>query len=59
MQQLAEVPGIAGVHIMAPNNDESIPEVISGFGRRQRAVRATSPAASAKPEPDVTYLGSQ
>jgi methylenetetrahydrofolate reductase (NADPH) len=59
MQQLAEVPGIAGVHIMAPNNDESIPEVISGFGRRQRAVRAKSPAASAKSEPDVTYLGSQ
>jgi methylenetetrahydrofolate reductase (NADPH) len=28
MQELAEIPGIAGVHIMAPNNDAAVPEVI-------------------------------
>jgi methylenetetrahydrofolate reductase (NADPH) len=50
MQELCEVPGVAGVHIMAPNNDESIPEVISGFGRCQRAVRGSSPNAAPKPE---------
>ena len=50
MQELAEVPGVAGVHIMAPNNDESIPAVISGFGRRQRAVRTGSNGAKPKSE---------
>jgi methylenetetrahydrofolate reductase (NADPH) len=61
MQQLAEVPGIAGVHIMAPNNEESIPDVISGFGRRNRAVRAKSALApaSASSDPGVSYLGSE
>jgi methylenetetrahydrofolate reductase (NADPH) len=29
MAQLAEVPGVAGAHIMAPNNDEAIPDVIA------------------------------
>jgi methylenetetrahydrofolate reductase (NADPH) len=58
MQQLAEVPGVAGVHIMAPNNDESIPEVISAFGRRQRAVRASTAASAPKPEAgQFAYLG--
>jgi len=50
MRELAEVPGVAGVHIMAPNNDESIPEVIAGFGRRNRAVRTTVKAAEPKAE---------
>ena len=28
MQELADIPGVAGVHIMAPNNDAAVPEVI-------------------------------
>lgn len=57
MQQLAEVPGVAGVHIMAPNNDESIPAVISGFGRHKRAVRAAGQAQKSE-SGGFTYLGS-
>jgi methylenetetrahydrofolate reductase (NADPH) len=32
MQQMAEIPGIAGVHIMAPVNPSSIPGVIADSG---------------------------
>ncbi len=39
LQQLAEVPGIAGAHIMAPQNPSAIPEVISAAG----PLRAKSP----------------
>ncbi len=28
IRELSEVPGVAGVHIMAPNNDAAVPEVI-------------------------------
>jgi methylenetetrahydrofolate reductase (NADPH) len=28
MRELAEIPNVAGVHIMAPNNDAAVPEVI-------------------------------
>jgi methylenetetrahydrofolate reductase (NADPH) len=28
MEEFAEIPGVAGVHIMAPNNDAAVPEVI-------------------------------
>jgi len=55
MQQFSEMPGVAGVHIMAPNNDESIPEVISAFGRRQRKVRGASAAQPA--ESHTSQLG--
>ena len=27
--QLAEVPGVAGAHVMAPNNEAAIPDVIA------------------------------
>jgi len=39
LQQLAETPGIAGAHIMAPQNYSAIPEVMaqSGVAGRQRA----------------------
>ena len=39
MQELAEIPGIAGVHVMAPQNPSAIPEVIaaSGVTKRKRA----------------------
>jgi methylenetetrahydrofolate reductase (NADPH) len=29
IEQLSEVPGVAGAHIMAPNNEEAIPDVIA------------------------------
>ena len=31
MQELSEIPGVAGVHIMAPGNDAAIPDVITAF----------------------------
>jgi methylenetetrahydrofolate reductase (NADH) len=39
MQELAEIPGIAGAHVMAPQNPSAIPEVIaaSGVSKRKRA----------------------
>jgi methylenetetrahydrofolate reductase (NADPH) len=41
LQQLAEIPGIAGAHIMAPNADEVVPGVIAearrSAGRLARA----------------------
>jgi methylenetetrahydrofolate reductase (NADPH) len=41
LQQLAEIPGIAGAHIMAPQNPSAIPEVIeaSGVTKRKAARR--------------------
>ncbi len=41
LQELAEIPGVAGAHIMAPNNDAAIPEVI------EAARAAIRPRASA------------
>ena len=32
LQQLAEIPGVAGAHIMAPQNPSAIPEVIAASG---------------------------
>jgi methylenetetrahydrofolate reductase (NADPH) len=32
LQQLAEVPGIAGAHVMAPQNPSAIPDVITAAG---------------------------
>ena len=32
LQQLAEIPGIAGAHVMAPQNPSAIPEVIAASG---------------------------
>jgi methylenetetrahydrofolate reductase (NADPH) len=32
LHQLAQTPGIAGAHIMAPQNPSAIPEVIAAFG---------------------------
>jgi methylenetetrahydrofolate reductase (NADPH) len=40
LQQLAETPGIAGAHIMAPQNPSAIPEVIAASGvTRLKAAR--------------------
>lgn len=46
LEALAEIPGVAGAHIMAPNNDEAIPEVIATFGRRQRKQRRATEQAT-------------
>ena len=43
MQELAEVPGVAGAHIMAPSNDEAIPAVIAAAADIKRRA-AASPA---------------
>ncbi|HVM80303.1 MAG TPA: methylenetetrahydrofolate reductase [Stellaceae bacterium] len=39
LQELAEIPGIAGAHVMAPQNPSAIPEVIAAAGvtKRKRA----------------------
>ncbi|MCC6948901.1 MAG: methylenetetrahydrofolate reductase [Bradyrhizobiaceae bacterium] len=47
LEELAEIPGVAGAHIMAPNHEEAIPEVIAAFGTRQRKPRGATAAASA------------
>ncbi len=38
IQQLVEVPGVSGVHIMAPRNEEAVPQVVeeSGMLKRRR-----------------------
>ncbi|MGH6995124.1 MAG: hypothetical protein ACREES_05475, partial [Stellaceae bacterium] len=40
LQQLVEVPGISGAHVMAPLNPSDIPDVIaaSGVTAKQRAL---------------------
>ena len=40
IQQLSEVPGVAGAHVMAPNNEAAIPDVIAKARRvvKNRAV---------------------
>jgi methylenetetrahydrofolate reductase (NADPH) len=40
LEELAEIPRIAGAHIMAPGNEHAVPEVIAQFrGGRSRAPR--------------------
>jgi methylenetetrahydrofolate reductase (NADPH) len=34
MQEFREIPGVAGVHIMAPNNDAAVPQVIAAVRGR-------------------------
>lgn len=34
IEEIAEIPGVAGVHIMAPGNDAAIPEVIAAVRTR-------------------------
>ncbi|MGH6923727.1 MAG: methylenetetrahydrofolate reductase, partial [Propylenella sp.] len=36
VEQLAEIPGVAGAHIMAPRNDEAIPGVVEESGILKR-----------------------
>ncbi len=40
MHQLAEVPHVSGVHIMAPGNDAVVPEVISMARENLRRLKA-------------------
>jgi methylenetetrahydrofolate reductase (NADPH) len=37
MRELATIPGVAGVHIMAPGNDAAIPSVIRDAAGLKRA----------------------
>ncbi len=57
MEAFVGMPGVAGVHIMAPNHEEAIPEVISTFGRRQRATRGRTSEPSPAPVGHFSYLG--
>lgn len=34
LEEIAAIPGVAGAHIMAPNHDEAVPEVIAEIRRR-------------------------
>jgi methylenetetrahydrofolate reductase (NADPH) len=38
MQELADIPNVAGVHVMAPNNEAAVPEVIAAM-REKHAPR--------------------
>ena len=42
IDELATIPGVAGVHIMAPGNDAAIPEVIAE-AQRKAAVQKARP----------------
>jgi methylenetetrahydrofolate reductase (NADPH) len=33
--EISEIPGVAGAHVMAPNNDDAVPEVIESFHKRK------------------------
>jgi len=35
--ELGAIPGVAGAHIMAPNNNEALPEVLAGLAHLRRA----------------------
>lgn len=41
IEQFAEIPGVAGVHVMAPGHDAEVPTVLSEARRRLRPRRAT------------------
>jgi methylenetetrahydrofolate reductase (NADPH) len=45
LQELAEIPGIAGAHVMAPQNFSQIPRVIADSGVTRRKRKWTSPKA--------------
>jgi methylenetetrahydrofolate reductase (NADPH) len=34
LAEISEIPGVAGAHIMAPNNDDVVPDVIEAFRKR-------------------------
>jgi methylenetetrahydrofolate reductase (NADPH) len=34
IEEISEIPGVAGVHVMAPGNDAAVPEVISEVRKR-------------------------
>jgi methylenetetrahydrofolate reductase (NADPH) len=36
IEELATIPGVAGVHIMAPGNDAAIPEVIAAVSAKNK-----------------------
>lgn len=33
--EISEIPGVAGAHIMAPNNDDAVPDAIAEFRKRK------------------------
>lgn len=47
IEMLAQVPGVAGVHVMAFGHEEAVPEVLARAGIERRSVR-TRPALTAE-----------
>jgi methylenetetrahydrofolate reductase (NADPH) len=43
MQEFAEIPGVAGVHVMAPGHDADVPAVVA---EARRLVKSSRPAAA-------------
>jgi methylenetetrahydrofolate reductase (NADPH) len=41
IQQVREIPGVAGVHIMAVSWEDAIPEILEGAGLARRGVSVT------------------
>jgi len=39
--ELADLPSVAGVHIMAPGNDEAVPDIISAA---RESIKRLAPA---------------
>jgi methylenetetrahydrofolate reductase (NADPH) len=37
IEELASIPGVAGVHLMAPGNESAIADVLKAAGTRTRA----------------------
>jgi methylenetetrahydrofolate reductase (NADPH) len=37
VRAVREIPGVAGVHLMAPGNEEAVPEIVARAGLRERA----------------------
>jgi methylenetetrahydrofolate reductase (NADPH) len=42
IEQLAQTPGVAGVHVMAPGNDAAVPQVLAQARRRLPAERQSN-----------------
>jgi methylenetetrahydrofolate reductase (NADPH) len=39
IEEIAEIPGVAGVHVMAPGNDAAVPDVIAAARARVKRAR--------------------
>jgi methylenetetrahydrofolate reductase (NADPH) len=56
MQELSDIPGVAGVHLMAPFHDSAVPEVIAEFRALGTAGNRIARAAIAPDNRDIATL---